>query len=295
MLTHRNETRATPSRVVVLGSRGFLGAELISALGGDGIPVVGISSADIDLSATGAAKALAATLTESDSLVIFSALTPDKGRGIETFMANLRMIENVAAALAAAPVAHVVYISSDAVYPMMSGRVTEASCAAPEDLYGTMHKVREVMLQTSAIADRLAVLRATLIYGHKDTHNSYGPNRLRRQAAENGEIKLFGAGEETRDHVLVSDAGALIREVLVHASTGTLNLASGRSIPFNDLAHLIADCFDREVPIIHQERNNPITHRHFDITVLHHAFPKFVFTPLEDGIKAVHAEMVAAG
>src|SRR3546814_11446336 len=64
------------------------------------------------------------------------------------------------------------------------------------------------------------LLRPTLIYGAEDTHNSYGPNRLRRMARKDARITLFGAGEETRDHISVDDVYRLILLTLRHRSEG---------------------------------------------------------------------------
>ena len=89
-----------------------------------------------------------------------------------------------------------------------------------------MHRTRELILAGEAKAP-LAVLRLTAVYGADDTHNSYGPNRFVRQALKDGRISLFGDGEETRDHLYVDDAVALMLAVVSHASTGLLNLASG--------------------------------------------------------------------
>jgi hypothetical protein len=41
-------------------------------------------------------------------------------------------------------------------------------------------------------------------------------------------------------------------------------------------------------------RQNPVTHRHFDITNLQRAFPGARFKPLDDGLAATFADMRAA-
>ena len=103
-------------------------------------------------------------------------------------------------------------------------------------------------------------------------------------AADKGEITLFGAGEETRDHVYVDDAAALIDLVLRHRSAGMLNLASGTSHSFDEAARAVASTFDPSVKVVHTPRQTAITHRHFDVTALMKAFPTFRFTPLADGV-----------
>lgn len=294
MLDHHHLDPKVPDRVVVIGARGFIGAALTRRLKAEGIPVLALTSKDVDLATQDGGDKLAAMLDAADSLVMLAALTPDKGRDMGAFMRNISMGAAVCAALERTPVTHVVYVSSDAVYPMNVATVNEESCAAPVDLYGTMHKAREVMLRSS-FNGPYAVLRPTLVFGAADTHNSYGPNRLRRMARSDGKITLFGAGEETRDHILIDDVTVLMELVLRHRSSGVLNLATGQSINFDSLARKVATLFDPPAAVVHTERNNPVTHRHFDIANLHKAFPTFRFTPLEDGLAKAHREMLEQG
>jgi nucleoside-diphosphate-sugar epimerase len=291
MLTHQLPTPENPSRVVVLGGRGFIGRALRAVLEAAGTPVLAPGSTELDLVAEGSGEPLASMLRDTDAVVVLAAVTPDKGRGRGPLLRNLAMAANVCAALEKTPVAHIVYFSSDAVYPMDVARVTEASCAQPADLYGVMHLTREVMLRTSARAP-VAVLRSTLVYGAGDTHNSYGPNRFRRMARTERRITLFGEGEEQRDHILVDDVAALAWQVLRHRSSGTLNLATGRSISYAELAREVAALFDGPIEVVGTPRQNPITHRHFDVTALRKAFPTFRFTLLEKGLAKAHREML---
>ncbi|MDJ0838693.1 MAG: NAD(P)-dependent oxidoreductase [Acidobacteriota bacterium] len=287
MLTHQNKEPRNPDRVVMLGGNGFFGKALTKLLKESSMETLPLSSADLDLTADDAVDKLKSTLREDDSLVIFSALTPDRGRGIDTFMANLKMIENLCAYLAEQKPAHVIYFSSDAVYPLGSGPVNETSAAAPADLYGAMHRSRELMLQQT-LGDQLCILRPTLVYGADDSHNSYGPNRFRRQAAKEGKIVIGGEGEETRDHIYIDDIAEITKLVLENRSTGMLNVAGGSSTDFGTVARLVAAQFDGNVEVCPTPRKMPATHRSFDITALHRAFPGYVFTPLETGLKKAH-------
>lgn len=293
MLQHRSGTPANPSRVVILGSSGFVGRALMSDLTAKNIPNVGFSSADLDLAKPDAAAKLAQNLRPEDSLVVLAALTPDKGRGIAPFQANIAIMASVAEALKTVQPAHVVYFSSDAVYPFRQGLVSEDTAAEPTDLYGAMHLTRELMLKEATKAP-VAILRPTLIYGVEDTHNSYGPNRFRRMAFKDGKITMFGEGEETRDHIHVSDVAKLTMLVLQHRSHGLLNVATGSSVSYFDLAHKIKALFNGSIDVAGTLRATPITHRHFDVTVRQHAFPDFAPMPLDDGLKLVHGQSLAA-
>jgi UDP-glucose 4-epimerase len=291
MLKHLNEKPTNPARVVVLGARGFIGRTLVAVLQRAGIAALPVSSADLNLAADDAAERLAAMLRPDDAVVMLAALTPDKGRGLQPFLTNIHMAASLCGALGRVPPAHVVYVSSDAVYPTATALVSEASRAEPDDLYGMMHLAREMMVK-SATQGPVAVLRSTLVYGAADTHNSYGPNRLRRMARDGGKITLFGEGEETRDHILVDDVAALIVLVLRHRSIGTLNLATGRSISYADLATRVAALLDRPIDIVSTPRQCPISHRHFDVSAILKAFPTFNLTPLDQGLAKAMSDML---
>lgn len=275
-----------PGRVVVLGSRGFVGSAVFSDLVLHSVDSLGISSKDVDLLAPGAERALASRLLPDDALVIVSALTPDRGKDIATFMKNLRMMEVVCAALTQKPVAHVVNIGSDAVYPDDASLIDEATPTAPGGFHGMMHLARELMLR-STVKCPLALLRPSLLYGEGDTHNGYGPNRFRRTAAQDGRITLFGAGEEKRDHVHISDLAHVVRLALQHRSQGVLNVATGQAMSFHEIADKTAVRFPSKVEIIEQPRSGPVNiiHRHFAVGALQRAFPGFRPLPLGEGIK----------
>lgn len=289
MISHENEKPVKPSRVVLLGARGFISKALGKALEREGVPAAAFGSAQVDLAAPGAHELLRAEIRAGDAVVMLSALTPDKGRGIGTLMKNLTMMQAVCVALEDSGCNHFVYISSDAVYSVAQSLVSEQTPASPGDLYGAMHHTRELMARSLPKVPVL-VLRPTLVYGAGDTHNSYGPNRFRRMARKDGKIVLFGRGEETRDHVHVDDVAALIVRCLLHRSTGTLNVATGTSMSFRGVAELVAAQFDPPVKVETTPGNNPVTHRHYDITHLVAAFPDFAFLPIAQGAARVHLE-----
>ena len=135
-------------------------------------------------------------------------------------------------------------MSLDAVYPFAQGMVNENSPAALSDLYGVMHLAREVILQSFNIDAPLATLCCTLVLSSGDAHNFHGPNRFRNQTAEGGRIFLGGGGEETRDHVLADDVGCFVLEIVRSGFSGTMNVVSGVSHSFFDVANMVADSMD---------------------------------------------------
>lgn len=286
-MLRQQASAAAPSRVVLLGARGFLASRLRIVLEEARTPALAIGSHEVDLTTSGAADALRSALRDGDSIVFLSAITPDKGKGIDALMANLRIGEQVCAALCQVRPGHVVYISSDAVYRETEPFIDEYGPADSPSLYGTMHALRERMLMHALGAGTpLAVLRPTLVFGAGDTHNSYGANRFMRAAAADRRIPLFGEGEEQRDHVFVDDVVRVIRLVLEHRWSGTLNVVTGQSISFGDLARKVAAIAGEVVVECRPRAAGPILHRHYDPTALFRAFPDFAFTPRDDALAA---------
>ncbi|MDQ3068439.1 MAG: NAD(P)-dependent oxidoreductase [Acidobacteriota bacterium] len=291
MMQHHGH--AAPERVVLIGARGFIPLALRRELDARGIPALAVGSADIDLTAAGAGEALGSRLQPSDAVVMLAALTPDRGRDIATLMRNLAMMRSVCAALQMVRCSHLLYFSSDAVYDPAVTRVGPATSPAPADLYGAMHLTREIMAR-SLTDIPLAILRVTGVYGAGDPHNSYGPNRFRRMAATSGSITLFGGGEEKRDHVYLGDVARFAAACLERRSTGVIDVATGVSTTFKDVAQMVAGQFPEAIAIVETPRGNPVTHRHYDGTALIKAFPEFRFTPLEQGLARVTREESAA-
>lgn len=291
MLDHLNVKLAKPTRVVIIGAGGFVGSTIRKQLEADGVTTLPLTRKELDLLADGASAKLRSLLKTTDSVVMVSAVAPAKT--VPMLMQNVKMAEAVCAALGKVEVAHLVYISSDAVYIDDANPVTERSACAPSTIHGMMHAVRELMLKNSTKAP-VAMLRPTLIYGVADPHNGYGPNRFRRQAAKGEPIVVFGEGEERRDHVLVDDVAKIAALVLAHRSVGALNVATGASISFNAIAQIIAKQYGGEVA--NQPRQGPkphLLHRFFDITDCLKAFPAFHYAPLAEGLERVRAASLA--
>jgi UDP-glucose 4-epimerase len=223
-------------------------------------------------------------------VVTAAAIAPCKNTAM--LLDNMRIVQTLVQGLSAVPVAHVVNISSDAIYADGPVPLTEETPAAPTSLHGVMHLAREIALRAEVRAP-IAMLRPTLIYGAADPHNGYGPNRFRRLAAAGQEIVLFGAGEERRDHVAVGDVAEIALRVLKHRSHGALNIASGEVHSFRDVADMTVALAGAKVAIKPSPRSGPMPHngyRPFDVAATKAAFPDFHYTPLREGLRRAAEE-----
>lgn len=285
MLTLNSPTPTKPERVVLMGADGFVGSATLAKLQAAGLPVVPLTRGNMDLLAPGAAQQLAPHLSPTSTLIVISALAPVKT--VPMLLDNLRMMQAVIEAVKASPVAHILYISSDAVYRDSREPMTEASPAEPGSLHGVMHLAREVMLKCELANIPQAFVRPTLIFGPGDPHNGYGPNRFMRLAQASRDIVLFGEGEERRDHIFIGDVAEIVGRCVLHRATGTVNAVSGTVTSFKVVAELAAARFEPRVKVGGSPRVGPMPHggyRAFDAGLLTRLFPDLKLTPLAAGL-----------
>jgi UDP-glucose 4-epimerase len=273
-----------PKRVIILGKSGFVAGSIIRRLKAENLEVVAIGSDDIDLIASDAGEKLAAHITTDDVLIFVSAVAPSKTRDL--YSKNMLMVEAVCQALEKTPVAHLINISSDAIYVEDADPVSESSPTAPGNLHGMTHAVREMLLNL-AYTGPIISLRPSLLYGNADPHNGYGPNKFQRLAKSNEQITLFGKGEEKRDHVFIEDVADLVYLAIIHRSKGILNIATGESTSFREVAEMAIKIHNSNSTIQETKRQNPVTHRHFNIDNSIKFFPNFIYSTLQDGLTKV--------
>ncbi|MDC0634173.1 NAD-dependent epimerase/dehydratase family protein [Planktomarina sp.] len=283
MLNHALDKDWVVKRVVIIGAYSFIGKALVANLEQETFPVLRLARADVDLSEDLAGEKLAALLQPIDTVITIAAKAPC--RNVDDFLENAKITRCLTKALEAQPVAHLVNISSDAVYPDQFLPLSEEVPAAPGSMHGAMHLAREIAL--TGLGLPTATLRPTLIYGANDPHGGYGPNMFRRKSNAPKAIKLFGEGEELRDHVSVDDVAELVKRVMLAGSTGVLNIATGAVTSFHDIAQMAVKMSGNKVKIVGSPRSGPMPHngcRPFDPKNTFKAFPDFTYTELAEGM-----------
>ena len=279
------ENKIDIKRVVVLGSKGFVGSSITKLLKNNNIPTLDLSRIEVDLNLSDASNKLVELLNPEDYIVIASANAPVKNN--QMLIDNIQMINNIIKAVSILSIKKVLYVSSDAVYSDSKGPLTEESNTEPKNLHGIMHLTREVMLMQIPNLN-LSILRPTLIYGLEDPHNGYGPNKFFKLANENNEISIFGKGEELRDHVCINDVATTMLNMILSNNTGILNIASGEVVTFKYIATLIKKFYKDKIAIKEIQRLGDIPHggyRSFNIEKLHKLYPEIIPKKIQEGLE----------
>ena len=271
-------------KIVIIGGTGFIGNSICRMLKKDKKKFLSLNSKNCDLLKKSAINILKRNIKNGDVVIFVSAIAPCKNQ--EQFQKNLDMLMPLMHALKDKKISHLVYISSDAVYKDSKNKLNENSLVEPNSIHGLMHQTRENLLKLS-FYKKLSIIRPTLVYGPLDTHNGYGPNYFARKALVNDNIKIFGNGEEIRDHVYVEDIANLVEKIIKKKLIGIFNAVSGDPVTFFKLAKLIKEKLNSKSKIKKIKRKGPMPHngyRCFDTSILKKKIKKFTPTKYRDGI-----------
>ena len=258
-------------RLVILGGNSFVASGLIDLLKKNKIKYLPIFKKNMDLTKTNSIQKLSRILKKNDRLIFISALAPAKNT--KMLFQNIEMCKNVSSVLKKKKIDYLLYVSSDAVYSDSKKLISEKSDTEPDTFHGRMHLLRENMLKLLDV--KLCIVRPTAVYGFNDVHNGYGPNQFIRLAQSKKKICLFGKGEERRDHIHVNDVGDILYLLINKKYVGTINLVTGKVIPFFKIAEKIKDLY--KVKVKYVKRIGPMPHngyRAFNNNLLKKILPK---------------------
>ena len=271
------------SKIVVVGSKGFIGRSIFDYLKTENFEVQGFSRAEIDLEIENSVNNLADIINDGDVVVFAAAKAPVKS--VTGFKQNLTILENFMNAIKNKHISYLLNISSDAVYPDIKDLISEELLPSPLGLHGAMHMTRELALNSSGLP--VGHIRPTLVYGPGDPHNGYGPNRFVRQALKLGRITLIGKGEEVRDHIHISDVTSLAISMVKSRILGIVNAVTGTGLSFYEIASTVASQIP-EVEIEFERRIGSMPHngrRLFATQNINELLPTFNPIPFPVGIK----------
>jgi len=271
-----------PSRVVVVGCNGFIGKALITELTKLAIDNIGLSKEDFNLLDERVSEKLKEVIRPNDHIVFTSAIAPSKSAA--DVQKSIKMVETFASALVDTPCKQVVLISSDSVYGDRGGMFDENSPRNPNSFHGLAQLSREMVLQDLKHLN-LAILRVCAVYGDGDTHNGYGPNRFLKQIENSESIKVFGDGLNVRDHIQIDDVVNLVINTLRVNFIGVMNVVSGYSYTFMEVAQKCKEIFSPNSQIERQGSEGEILIKQFNASRIQEIFPKFRSMNLDAGLR----------
>lgn len=280
------------SKVVILGSSGFAGSELLHELShGRGYRVSGYNSATLNLLSPSCVGKLGEVVDENTLLIVTARSRATDG--LEKLSDDVEIATNVARVLAKRKVKKCVYFSTLGVYSdaQTDVAVTETTKISPSSFYGIGKYTGESVLKLTArkIGIPLLIFRPCKLYGPKDPSNAYGPTGFIESILRDGDVRIYGDGRELRDHLYIDDLVKITCKTALGGHTGTYNLASGKSASFQNILGLLRKISGKDFRVVTMKRSKPKVDQRVDMTKLLSQIPGFDFTPLELGLRKSYA------
>ena len=231
------------NHILILGGTGFLGKSLNKSEISNKFKLTNISSKVLDLRQNNIVEKLVDLYNENSTIIFLSAVKRNLGDSLSTYEMNLKIGINVIKAIQKKPVKNLIYLSSCAVYGERNNQLnfTESSKINPTSFYGASKVAIEELLnliKNRNQIENLIILRPTTIYGDINIP-TYCPSGFIGSAIKEKKIDLWGDGNETRDFFYINDFVEVIENILDNPTNLILNLCSGKSTTFNQLANKI--------------------------------------------------------
>jgi GDP-D-mannose 3',5'-epimerase len=309
--------------ILVCGAGGFIGTHLVESLKSQGHYVVGADLKSPEYSETAADTFYRIDLrvaTNVDTLFDYHKfdevyqLAADMGGAGYIFtgendadiMHNSAIINlNVLDAMRRFNVKKVFYSSSACMYPSHNQEdpdnplMTEASAypANPDSEYGWEKLFSERLYMTYArnYGIEVRIARFHNIFGPLGSWNNgkeKAPAALCRkvaQAENNGEIEIWGPGNQTRSFLYIDECVEGIHRIMESDCQVPLNLGSTRMISINDLALLIASLTNKRVTIRNVDGPVGVMGRNSDNTLIKELIGWAPGEDLKEGLSKTYA------
>lgn len=235
-------------RVLVTGSAGFIGTNIVRYLKGKDANVYGIDISEKGNSRVDIRDYLALKdafeRSKPDCVVHLAANAYPQKCEVECdecFSTNVNGTYNVAK-LAKDYGSKIIFASTAAVYGKAEIMPTPVKSATkPTNLYGLSKLIGESIVRYY-VPENHTIFRIFNVYGEYCDRSYVIPDTIRKLMLEERPVPMMGTGNEERDFIYVGDVNDAFYKAIVSGSkSGTYNLGTGSSISIKDLTKKVSE------------------------------------------------------
>jgi UDP-glucose 4-epimerase len=252
-------------RIVVTGSTGFIGTNLISYLKSTtNYKLICLSRNKKDVHYTDYSVNSLKNILKEDDVVIHLAASRETSNSFGPYLDNVIVTDNLIVAAKEKKVQKVIYASSISVY---SGQNlipwTENLSIEPVNYYGLSKFIAEDVIRIGLEQTGIQFynLRLAHVFGANEKNN-YMINLFIRKSYLKKGLVIYNYDENRREMVYVKNVVFAISNCIadkeLRSSGVTLNIGSGEALTNYEMANEISKIFDTKKPIIESMNDNPL-------------------------------------
>ena len=235
-------------RVLVTGSAGFIGTNVVRYLKGKDVSVYGLDIAEegssrVDIRDYAALKDAFEKSKPGFVIHLAANAYPQKCEVDcdSCFSTNVNGTYNVAK-LAKDYNSKIIFASTAAVYGKAEVMPTPVKSATkPINLYGLSKLIGESIVKYYA-PENHTIFRIFNVYGEYCDRSYVIPDTIRKLMLDERPVPMMGTGTEERDFIYIGDVNeAFYRAITSGSKSGTYNLGTGSSISIKDLSKRVSD------------------------------------------------------
>lgn len=275
--------------ILVVGKNSYIGDFLCRHLSAQGANVSAVGSADCNFLDSTAVQQLFQSFAGKPFAILFLAVVNKTAdNSYSAFLDNLQMAWSLVSGARGENVESLIYFSSVDVYGRSPGLpMSETTPLDPDTWYGLSKATSEWIVREELSSKcPTCILRLPGIFGRAPNDRSV-IGRFVSTIRQEGKVYLHGDGEVLRDYVFAPDLCRAVERLVARRVSGTINLATGRSVTLRQILDSIRDELGVEFEVVHLP---PDAERSFDMRYdtakLCAALGEFDFSPLGAGIRS---------
>jgi UDP-glucose 4-epimerase len=291
-------------RVIVTGASGFIGRNVLLRAPRDWeILAVYHQTSELegDLLNPGDVRALSAAAGGRADAALYLAANGDPAASAERPRWDLE--SNTVAPvtfLEQCSVAHLVYVSSGAVYDGLVGPVSPSTPVSPRLPYAISKLAAEQYVRF--FAERRHALDSFINVRFFGAYGPFEPSRkittrwIRAVMAGQREFTIRGSGENLIDFMYVDDAvDGFLTMVRASAFSGTIDFASRAPVSINQVVGTMARVLGADIHVRHESHTEEFIQFHTVDTTLRDRFGIAPTISFEEGIRKLHGRLLQEG
>jgi UDP-glucose 4-epimerase len=236
------------AKVILTGSRGFLGQHLLPQLESKGYEIAAFKGNLLDY------EDLNHFLSNnSDSEFVIHLAGKFSGELQGLIDSNCIATYNLVNAMQCNHIKNILFSSSGAVYgePPENSHSQETDCTHPHTIYGITKKIAETLILNSSLNS--IILRFPAVY---DTHTSNGViAKFLHSIQQDKQVCIYGDGTQERNFLHINDACDSIINAISKKIFSIFNISNPKSISINQLVSLLALKYDFTVNYLPKNNN----------------------------------------